>query len=67
MDKNKLRSFMALHGDTNKTLSEAIGISERSFSNKINETGSQFVQSEITAIKDRYSLSDSDVVSIFFA
>ena len=66
MNKQKLRSLMALHGDTNKTLAERLGISEKSFSNKINENGSQFLQSEIAKIKELYGLSDSDVVAIFF-
>lgn len=66
MNKKKLRSFMALYSDTNKTLAEYMGISERSFSNKINENGSQFLQTEISAIKERYNLSDADVIDIFF-
>ena len=62
-----LRSIMVLHGDTNATLAEFLGITEQSVSNKINENGTEFKQGEITKIKARYNL-DSDMVDrIFFA
>lgn len=67
MNKNKLRSVMVLYGDTNKSMAEYLGISEKSFSDKINETGTEFRQSEINAIRNKYSLTDADVVDIFFA
>lgn len=67
MNKNLLRSVMALHGDTNATLADFLGITEQSVSNKINENGTEFKQGEITKIKVRYNL-DSDMVDrIFFA
>ena len=66
MDKALLRSIMVLHGDTNKSLAEFIGISERSFNDKINENNTEFKQSEIVAIKRRYSLTDEQVILIFF-
>lgn len=67
MNAKLLRSVMALYGDTNKSLAEFLGITEQSVSNKINENGTEFKQSEITKIKSRYSL-DSDMVDrIFFA
>ena len=66
MNKKLLKSFMILHGDTNATLAEYIGITERSFSSKINENGTEFKQNEIMAIKKRYELSDEQVCQIFF-
>ena len=66
MNKALFRSIMVLHNDTNKTLAEALGISERSVSDKINENGTEFKQSEIATIKKRYSLSDEQTSDIFF-
>lgn len=57
---------MVLHGDTNATLAEYLGITERSFSSKINENGTEFKQNEINAIRRKYGLSDEQVCSIFF-
>lgn len=67
MNKARLRSVMVLNGDTNKSMAEYLGISEKSFSDKINETGTEFRQSEIRAIREKYALSDEDVIEIFFA
>jgi DNA-binding XRE family transcriptional regulator len=66
MNKAKLKSIMTLHGDTNKDLAELLGISEQSFSSKINENGTEFKQGEITKIKDKYNLSPVEVDAIFF-
>ena len=66
MNKAKLKSIMTLHGDTNKELAKALGITEQSISSKINENGSEFKQGEITKIKNRYKLSPVDVDVIFF-
>lgn len=67
MDKAKLRSIIALHGETNVILAEAIGVSQQTFSAKINEkNGASFNQPEITKIKERYSLSAEDIDRIFF-
>lgn len=66
MNKQLLRSIMVLHNDTNKTLAEYLGISERSVNDKINEKGTEFKQSEIAAIRRRYNLSDEQVSIIFF-
>ena len=62
MDKALLESKMALHRDTRKTLAAYLGISERSLISKINESGTEFRQGEIAAIKKRYSLSEEEVV-----
>lgn len=66
MNKALLRSVMVLFDDTNKTLAGYLGISERSVTDKINERGTEFKQSEIAAIKKRYALSDEQVNNIFF-
>lgn len=67
MNAKLLRSVMVLHGDTNASLADFLGITEQSVSNKINENGTEFKQGEIAKIKTRYNL-DSDMVDrIFFA
>ena len=66
MNKSRLKSIMALHGDTNKDLAELLGISEQSVSCKINENGTEFKQGEITKIKDKYNLTPVEVDAIFF-
>lgn len=66
MNGKLLRSLMVLHGDTNASLAEFLGITERSFSGKINENGTEFKQNEIALIRKRYNLSDEQVCDIFF-
>lgn len=66
MNPMLLRSIMVLHGDTNRDLAEALGITEQSVSSKINERGTEFKQGEIMKIKERYSLSADQVEAIFF-
>lgn len=67
MDKALLRSIMVLHGDNDKSLAEYLNISDRSFSSKINENGSEFNKREISAIIKKYSLTDDLVMRIFFS
>lgn len=67
MNSTLLRSIMVLHHDTNRSLAEALGISERSVQDKINENGTEFKQSEIAMIRDRYALDPDTVASVFFA
>lgn len=67
MNGKLLRSIMVLHGDTNASLAEFLGITEQSVSNKINENGTEFRQGEITKIKARYNLDCDMVDRIFFA
>lgn len=67
MNSKLLRSFMVLHGDTNATLADFLGITEQSVSNKINENGTEFKQGEIAMIKARYNLEPEMVDRIFFA
>ena len=66
MNSKLLRSIMFIFGDTNETLAKALGISEPSLSNKINERGTEFKQSEIVSIKNRYNLDSKQVEDIFF-
>lgn len=67
MNKNLLVSKMKLFGDTNAILAGAIGISPQRFSAKLNEyQGAEFNQGEIQKIRERYSLTDDEVVHIFF-
>lgn len=67
MNKNLLVSKMKLHGDTNADLATAIGISPQRFSAKLNEyQGAEFNQGEILKIRERYTLTDEEVVQIFF-
>ena len=67
MNKELLRSIMVLHGDTNKTLADYLGITEQSLCNKINENGTEFKQGEIKQIKIRYNLTSEQIDLIFFA
>ena len=67
MNKELLRSFMVLNGDTNRDLAEFLDISEQSVSAKINENGTEFKQGEIAAIRRRYNLTADQVTNIFFA
>ncbi len=66
MNSLKLRSIMALYGDTYKDIALLLGISEASVSNKINENGTEFKQGEIAKIKDKYDLSADEIETIFF-
>lgn len=67
MNKNMLRSVMALHGDTGNDVAQSLGLSRARFSDKINEkNGAQFTQREIEMIRNRYSLSATDLELIFF-
>ena len=66
MNKAKLKSIMALHGDTNKDIADLLEISEQSVSCKINENGTEFKQGEIKKITDKYNLSPAEVTAIFF-
>ena len=66
MNKAKLKSIMALHGDTNKDIAELLGISEQSVSSKINENGTEFKQGEIRIISDKDNLSPEELAAIFF-
>lgn len=67
MNKLKLESIMRLHGDTGTSLAFFLGMARSTFSAKINETnGAEFTQGEISAIKQKYSLTPADIDEIFF-
>lgn len=67
-DVKLLKSFILRHDGTQQKLAEAMGLSLSRLNAKINETGgAEFNQREIGFIKSRYSLSNEDVDSIFFA
>ena len=57
---------MLLHGDTMNDLAEALGIAYQTLSMKMNANGSEFTQGEIAVIRERYKLSDEQVIQIFF-
>lgn len=67
MNKALFRSVMVLHDDTDQSLADYLGISRKSVNDKINENKTEFKQSEIAAIKKRYSLTDEQVSNIFFS
>lgn len=67
MNKNKFVSVMKLHGDTQESLAEAIGLSVQRLNAKINSTGgAEFTMGEIRAIKIRYNLTCQEIDEIFF-
>lgn len=66
VNKNLLKSKMALRGDNQGVLAQYLDMTEPSMSKKINGQ-SDFTQGEIRAIADRYDLSPSEVTEIFFA
>lgn len=67
LDAARLKSVIVLNGETSAILAGAIGISPQTLSAKINEkNGSEFTQSEIVKIKERYNLSAEETELIFF-
>lgn len=67
MNPALLKAEMVKHGDTQEILARAMGISLSRLNAKINSNdNAEFRQSEILFIKDRYSLSATDVNAIFF-
>jgi len=66
MNSNELKAEIARHGETSGLLAKHLGVTDATFSNKLNGK-TEFTQSEIGAIKDRYSLSNDRVCEIFFA
>lgn len=65
MNKNLMKSVMALHGDTQKSIAELLNLSEQTISEKMNGL-SDFKQSEIKLLIDRYKLTPDQVDDIFF-
>ena len=68
MNPNKLKGKMRSFGDRQSDLAKAIGVSATRLNAKINEKdGADFTGKEIKAIIERYSLSDTEAIEIFFA
>lgn len=68
MNKKLFKSKMALYGDTNQTVAEALSITPQRNSAKLNGTGgAEYTQGEILILKARWNLSAEEVDQIFFA
>lgn len=65
MNKEMLKSIMALNNDTQTTLASEMGMPQSAISARINGR-TEFKQSEINFIRNRYCLSDEQTVLIFF-
>ena len=65
MNKNHFKSVMVLHGDTQKSVADALTVSEQTIGDKINSI-SEFKQSEIKILIDRWNLTPAQVDEIFF-
>lgn len=66
MNKNHFKSIMILNGDTQKTIADALNVSEQTVGDKVNGI-SEFKQSEIKMLIDRWKLSPEQVDEIFFS
>lgn len=67
MNVKKLRSHMALEGDTQQTLADAIDMSRSRLNAKINGTGgADFSLREMRRVADRYGLSAEEAGQLFF-
>ena len=66
MNKNHFKSVMVLHGDTQKSIADALTVSEQTIGDKINGI-SDFKQSEIKILIDRWNLTPAQVDEIFFS
>ena len=67
LDTARLKAKIVLHGENHAILASALGITQQTFSAKINaKKGAEFTQSEIAAIKQRYHLTQEEIDQIFF-
>lgn len=66
MDVLKLKWHMNEHGDKVPDLAEFLGLHRVTLYAKINGTKQEFTQSEIKRIAERYSLTEKDIIEIFF-
>ena len=66
MNKEKFRALLATYGHTYKNVANLLEITEQSVVNKVNETRSEFKQSEIRKISYFYNLDSEEIKSIFF-
>lgn len=68
VNKKKYKSKMALFGDNNKMVAEALGITPQTNSAKLNHTnGADYTRGEIAVLKERWKLTAAEVDEIFFA
>lgn len=65
MNKNEFRAVMILHGDTQRSVADALGISPQTVGDKLNGA-TEWTQSEIQALAERYKLDPAQVDNIFF-
>lgn len=65
MNTAMLKAKMVLHGENATMLAKAMGIYRQTLSQKINGK-TDFTQSEIAAIKQRYHLTQEEIDQIFF-
>jgi DNA-binding XRE family transcriptional regulator len=65
VNKNVFKSIMVLHGDTQKTVADALDVSPQTIGDKLNGL-TDFAQSEIQALAERYKLTPAQVDEIFF-
>ncbi|WP_077391666.1 helix-turn-helix domain-containing protein [Mobilibacterium timonense] len=65
MNKNELEAEMKRYGDTGAALASYLNMARSTLSNKMNGKA-EFTQGEITAIKERYSLTPTQIDTIFF-
>jgi len=67
INKQLLKAHIIKNDTTQANLAESMGISLSALNAKINEAfGRDFRQSEITFIRDRYKLTEQEVMEIFF-
>lgn len=67
MNSNVLKGIIVANGDTQSGLAEALEISQSYLNKKINRPDKfEFTLSEIDKIRTRYSLSDAELIRIFF-
>jgi len=66
VNKALLEYYMKVNGKSISDMCEILGISRSAFYRKCNGI-SEFTQSEIQIIKERYNLTDKEVVEIFLS
>lgn len=68
MNSKELKIEMLRHNETGEQLSQHLGISRQTLSNKMSENNNAaFTQQEIAKIKEHYDLSNDRLAEIFFA
>lgn len=65
MNKNAFKAAMVYHGDTQKVVADVLGISAQTIGDKLNGM-TDFTQSEIQVLAERYKLTPAQVDEIFF-